>query len=363
MWGYLLNMKNYNLQERIDMLLTIGECEENCLLASRVYAQKYPQRKHPDKRVLERLLRDFRRTGNVAYEKANRRKTIVGNEENELRILGAIIENPHVSQRQISRDTDISTRSIGRVLQKYKFHPYHIQLHQTLSNADFDRRLDFCMWVMDKLGQDEHFLDFVMFSDESTFHNNGLVNRHNFHYYSDENPHLLRTLDHQHRWSVNVWGGILGSKVIGPHFFDGTLNGEKFRRFLRDDLPELLEDVDLDIRRRMWMQLDGAPAHYHGNVRDGLNRRFPNRWIGRGGPHNWPARSPDLTCVDFFLWGYIKNSVYDVPPTTPDDMKQRIRNAFQTITPQTLRKVKLSFEKRILSCIDENGHHFEHLLK
>ncbi|PNF27274.1 hypothetical protein B7P43_G05160, partial [Cryptotermes secundus] len=31
--------------------------------------------------------------------------------------------------------------------------------------------------------------------------------------------------------------------------------------------------------------------------------------IGRGGPVTWSPRSPDLTPLDYFLWGYVKNSV------------------------------------------------------
>ncbi|EZA62612.1 hypothetical protein X777_10243, partial [Ooceraea biroi] len=45
-----------------------------------------------------------------------------------------------------------------------------------------------------------------------------------------------------------------------------------------------------------------------------LNESFPDRWIGRGGRISWPARSPDLTPLDFFLWGHLKNEVYrDIP--------------------------------------------------
>lgn len=36
------------------------------------------------------------------------------------------------------------------------------------------------------------------------------------------------------------------------------------------------------------------------NTRRELNRMFPNRWIGRGGPVLFP-RSPDLTYLDFYL--------------------------------------------------------------
>lgn len=355
-------MKTYSVQERIDMILSIGECHENCLLASRVYAQRYPGRNHPTKRVFERLLETFRRTGSVAYEKSNRQSSVTGNEENEFQVVGSIIENPHVSQRQISHQTALSRQSIARIIKKHKFHPYHIQLHQQLSDADFNRRLDFCLWALDMLGNNENFFNYVLFTDESTFHSNGLVNRHNFHYYSDHNPHFFRSIDNQNRWSINVWGGILGSRIIGPYFFDENLNGQRFLSFLRDELHQLLEDVPLNDRRQMWLQLDGAPAHFQIRVRRELNRSFPNKWIGRGSPHNWPARSPDLTSLDFFLWGYVKNIVYDAPPTTKDDMKRRIQNAFHSITPQVLLNVRQSFERRLQLCIEENGRQFEHLM-
>jgi hypothetical protein len=60
-------------------------------------------------------------------------------------------------------------------------------------------------------------------------------------------------------------------------------------------------------------QQDGAPPHYHRDVRKCLNTRFPGRWIGRAAPIPWPPRSPDLTRPDFLLWGFVKDRVY-VPP-------------------------------------------------
>ncbi|KAJ4436659.1 hypothetical protein ANN_16790 [Periplaneta americana] len=55
-------------------------------------------------------------------------------------------------------------------------------------------------------------------------------------------------------------------------------------------------------------QQDGAPPHFHNEVRTFLNDRLPNRWIGRAGRDDmqilfWPPRSPDLTSCDFYLWG------------------------------------------------------------
>lgn len=77
----------------------------------------------------------------------------------------------------------------------------------------------------------------------------------------------------------------------------------------------------------------------------------------------WPPRSPDLTTCDFFLWGFIKSKVYETSPTTPDDMRQRIVRAFQEITPEILRNVQNSLQKRFLLCSEQNGQHFEHLMQ
>jgi hypothetical protein len=43
-----------------------------------------------------------------------------------------------------------------------------------------------------------------------------------------------------------------------------------------------------------------------------LGFTWTERWIDRSGPIAWPPRSPDLTPLDFFLWGYVKNIVYQV---------------------------------------------------
>ncbi|XP_011860699.1 PREDICTED: uncharacterized protein LOC105557910 [Vollenhovia emeryi] len=120
------------------------------------------------------------------------------------------------------------------------------------------------------------------------------------HYWSVENPHWLRQVEHQRPWSVNVWCGILGTQIIGPYFIEDNLNGQMYSDFL-DVLPIRMEDVPLQKRMDMWFQHDGCPAHYSRISQEVLDRNYPGRWIGRGGPQNWPARSPDLTSADFFL--------------------------------------------------------------
>lgn len=292
-------MNRYNREELADMIFILGEAERNCLLASRIYAQRYPDRRHPDSRSLKKLLKRFQETGGTNYKKPNKSKS-VRTEENTLSVMLAVNENPSTSQREVSEIVGISERSVQRTLKELKYHGYHIQLHQELIDADFEKRVNFCQWARDKLRQDNQFYDRVLFSDESTFHKNGFPNRHNLHYYSDRNPRILRTVDTQHKWSINVWGGIIGENVIGPYFFNGHLNGGIYLDFLRDTLPRLLQNLPEAVRQVMWIQHDGAPAHYSRQVRDYLNNVFPDKWIGRNGPVQWPPRSPDLTSLDFF---------------------------------------------------------------
>ncbi|KAL3272786.1 hypothetical protein HHI36_014246 [Cryptolaemus montrouzieri] len=125
--------------------------------------------------------------------------------------------------------------------------------------------------------------------------------------------------------------------------------------FLQNHLPMLLADVPEHIRLDFVVSTGWSTGTYSYQVRKHLNHVFPNKWIGRGGPVRWPARSPDLTSLDFFLWGYIKGMVYQIPSTTQLDMRQRILDAFQSVSPQMLSRVQRSFLRRIELCQQRNG--------
>jgi hypothetical protein len=61
----------------------------------------------------------------------------------------------------------------------------------------------------------------------------------------------------------------------------------------------------------------------HVQIRDCLDATFPNRWLGRDGPIAWPPRSPDITPLHFFLWGYVKDKVYATKVTGVEGLKTR----------------------------------------
>ena len=86
------------------------------------------------------------------------------------------------------------------------------------------------------------------------------------------------------------------------------------------------------------------------------------RWIGKSGPIEWPARSPDLTPLDFFLSGYLKSKVFKTPPQSLEELQERIRVECEQITPDVLRNVSEETVFRIHICQEVGGAHFEQLL-
>jgi hypothetical protein len=60
---------------------------------------------------------------------------------------------------------------------------------------------------------------------------------------------------------------------------------------------------------------DEVSPHFYIAAWEFLDYEFPLQWFGRSGSITWPPRSPDLTPLDFFFWGYMKNGfeiVYSV---------------------------------------------------
>lgn len=122
----------------------------------------------------------------------------------------------------------------------------------------------------------------------------------------DENPHAMVANKTQKTDKVNVWVGIVGGNTIGPFFFLENVSGDSYMRMLQTKVVPALIEVGFPL----YFQQDGAPPHWTTQVRQYLNDIFPERWIGRSGPIAWAPRSPDLTPLDFFLWGYLKHKVY-----------------------------------------------------
>ena len=167
---------------------------------------------------------------------------------------------------------------------------------------------------------------------------------------------------------MTVWCGITSTFILGPYFFEEVTAGDlqtctvTSARYLdmltRYAIPALQRQNALS--EVVWMQ-DGAPPHIGSSVKRVLSQQFGDRVISRHFPFPWPPRSPDLTPMDFWLWGYLKSKVYQFRPQTASDLKDAIRTAIQEIPIAMVRAAVLSTICRMQSVIVCEGGHVENL--
>lgn len=357
-------MPVYSNEELTDIHFVYGLADGNSYEAQRLYAQRFPNRRLPNARTFVRVHRTLRERGSLRNLEKSGRSVTVTTVQTEERILNAVEANPSTSVRRLSHEEGVSKTSVWRILKCQLLYPYHMQRVQGLSPRDFQPRIEFCQWLLRKIALIPLFLTNILFTDEAGFSREVIFNYHNNHFWADVNPRKISQRKHQVRFCVNVWLGIIGDVLLGPVFLPNRLNGASYLDFLINMLPELLDGMTLHERTTMWFMQDGAPPHFTLDVRHHLNMTFGNRWIARGGPVAWPARSPDLNPLDFCLWGYLKSLVYQTPVENMEELQERVVNGCNVIrqNPGVFERVRVSLRNRIDRCLDMNGGHFEHML-
>jgi hypothetical protein len=107
---------------------------------------------------------------------------------------------------------------------------------------------------------------------------------------------------------IGVLCAVSARRIVGPVFSNETVNCEKYVQVIfRQFFPELTEEE----RLYSWFLKDSATAHTACMSLQALSDVFRNRIINSG---IWAAHSPDLNPCDFFLWGCLKDKVYNSNP-------------------------------------------------
>ena len=86
-----------------------------------------------------------------------------------------------------------------------------------------------------------------------------------------------------------------------------------------------------------------------------LYQLFLDQIISLGRDHEWPPRSLDLTPLDFFVWGYLKNKA------NLADLRQRITMEVAQIPQDMIIRAMHKMRRRDKLCIrNDEGHIEEH---
>jgi hypothetical protein len=98
---------------------------------------------------------------------------------------------------------------------------------------------------------------------------------------------------------------------------------------------EFVNQLDDEEISTGYFQQDGATCHTSNASMAEIASFFDDCIISKG---LWPPRSPDLTPLDFFLWGMLKGKVYHNKPRTFMALRESIRREIETVTPDMLVK-------------------------
>lgn len=340
-------------QDQKISLLEAYFANKSYVYCTQQFQLKFPNVPLPGKQTLYDLVRRFRETGSVKCRPRSGRPSVLSQEFLNT-VQGNLQQSPKKSLRRLSQQLQSSYSSCQRATKRLKLRPYKVRAVKELTPGDPAKRIEYCRWFNRFCRNNvNNKLEITFFTDEAWFHLNGYINSQNSRIWATENPHALHETS-LHPQKVGVWCAISRRKVVGPIFFESTINSDAYSEIIHEFIAHLEED-----ERMCWLQQDNATCHTSNETMALLRQFFEDRIISKG---IWPPRSPDLSPCDYFLWGYLKGKVYENNPRTVQDLKNNIKRAVDEMPQSVLRRVSTSLCKRVNLCIQMDGGHFEHLL-
>lgn len=360
-------MNKYSQEERALLVKFYYKSDENVTDALRKWSTHFKNKPKPARKTLEALIEKFERTGNTSDDiearqqkpKTSRTPDVVEKAREVLR------EEPTISTRRLSQRIGVSQGTAWTLLNKdLKLFPYKVQIGQQLTVAAVDKRFGFACDICEEIDEGNLDPSKIIFSDEAHFWKDGYVNRQNYRIWGTEKPEILRTKP-LHPQKVTVWCGLSATKIYGPYFIDESITSEVYNEFLKEKFLPVVDEEGLSDH---YFQQDGAPPHSTELNLKLLRDKFGSKVIARRFPDlfdegfAWPPYSPDLSPLDFFLWGYVKDKVYKENPKTITELKNKIKSTIEQIPSQMLSDSIGSFERRLRMLIHTKGEHIENIL-
>ena len=233
----------------------------------------------PKRDTISGVIHRFEETGSVADSPRSGRFTTLLTDDALEDILNIVDQNPSISIRRGSLETGLSATSFARAMDKLDYRPYCAQYVVSLSDDDFDRRMEFSDVMITKFLANPTIVDHILYSDEAQILLNGTVNRHNTCYWGPANPDVQIPVLNS-KQGVMAWCGVTSTALFGPYFFEGNVGTASYLNMLNQwPWPQVRY-------KRLMFQQDGAPAHYALLVRQWLTESFTITGLADDGQSN-----------------------------------------------------------------------------
>ena len=338
------------------------------------FNRKWPESTAPSRRTIFNLSRVLNKHKNLLDQ-----RSVSSGGGKTVRIQENIDAVKEVLENEMHRTPDqpgstcrrnplqLSKSSFHRIIKKdLGWKPYKIVRRQKLTADNVLMRVQMGRYLSTK---PMSYFESLIVSDEAWFTLGGhVMNRQNNVLYSPPGNGALDqwfTEAKQSHEKVMVFCLLSGGgEKFGPFFLpkDKTVDSHAYKWLLAHKvIPLIKRQLGQDrFQQAIWQQ-DGAKAHQANIVMDWLDGIFGDRMLAlkaRQG-YFWSPSSPDMNPCDFFLWGVLKDKVYQPMPVTMNDLKQKIEEVFNDIPKETVKKAVVSMRSRAAKLVAVEGKGFE----
>ena len=322
----------------------------------RLYKDGFSEREiqletHIPKSTIHDIITKYNKYGTVMRLSSSDRPKAL-NEEDMKFLVESVEKDPKKSSIKLTlelnekRDKVVSDRTVRNALNEYGFNCRVPRRLPLLSSKNISNRLRIAnRWSNVPLNQ----WDRVLFSDETKinlFSSDGRIN-----VWRKEGEALLSknstpTVKHGNG-SVMVWGCMSSSGVGKLVFIDGIMDQYAYKRILCENIQPSKEILGLD--DDFIFQHDNDPKHTSNYVKE----FFKNPRINT---LEWPSQSPDLNPIEH-LWDHMKREVRKASPKTKKELREKIVEIWNDISPDICRKLVHTMPKRIEEIVRAKGGH------
>src|ERR1043165_3014910 len=164
-------------KERIEIVILMAKYDSPTIVIRKCKKARWCPTRIPTRKTILIIYNKFRETGSVEDRSKSRRPFV--KDPQTIQITEYFDENLSSSIRQASQNLSISDGKIQSVLKQSNYFPYKLKIHQKLEQEDLAHRKSMAEELLMKNSEDPSFFNRIIFSDESTFRLDGIVNRHN----------------------------------------------------------------------------------------------------------------------------------------------------------------------------------------
>ena len=210
--------------------------------------------------------------------------------------------------------------------------------------------------------QDPDFATKVIWSDEKLWQDRRVPNKQNERVWAASDPFVEVDCRTQSVSKRMCWAGICDGRVL-LYWFDANerLNQDSYLDLLRQFFwPKVQRKVR---SKELWFQQDGATAHTVQGVRDWLTDKFQERVISNKMDIKWPPKSPDMSPLDYWLWGACDQHIKESKPNSIEELMEHVSDYVKSIPREVVYKAVKDIYKRAGCCLENGGGAFESKLK